>query len=114
VENHGLDGRVRFSRRKAILIGVTVVTACIAVVSLAGHNEHKPLRSQRTISLSLAKEYKTLAELRSDANVVVLVSVVGVPILSDRLGNIPTVDVQLQVEKVFTGVANVGDSITLV
>ena len=114
MENQDLDGRVRLSRRKAILIGVTVVTACIAVVSLAGHNEHKPLRSQRTISLSIAKEYRTLAELRRDANVVALVSVVGVPILSNRLGNIPTVDAQLQVEKVIAGAANVGDSFTLV
>lgn len=55
-----------------------------------------------------------MAELRSDAKLVALVSVEGAPILSNHLGNIPTVDVQLRVEKVFAGVAQVGDGVTLV
>ena len=55
-----------------------------------------------------------MAELRSDAKLVALVSVEGAPILLNRLGNIPTVDAQLQVEKVIAGAANVGDNFTLV
>lgn len=105
---------IQIFRSRQIALGVGIIVVAIAGVSFAGQNAHKPTPSQRTISLSIAKEYKTLAELRRDADVVALVSVMGVPSPSNRLGNIPTVDVQLRVEKVFAGVAKIGDAITLV
>lgn len=101
-------------RNRKIALAVGFIVVAIAGVSVVGQNARTPTLSQRTISLSIAKEYKTLAELRRDADVVALVSVQGVPSPSNRLGNIPTVDVQLRVEKVFAGVAQVGDAITLV
>lgn len=64
--------------------------------------------------MSIAKEYKTLADLRSDADVVAVVSVQGEPSPSSRLGNIPTVDLQLRVEEVLGGTSKVGDTITLI
>lgn len=105
---------IRIHRYHRIALAVSLVAVAIAGVSTLGQNAHKQTPILRTISFSIAKEYKTLGELRSDANVVALVSVVGVPVDSNRLGNIPTVDVQLQVEKVLAGIANVGDHITLV
>ena len=105
---------IQIYRNRKLVLGVGIIVVAIAGVSVVSQYEHTPTQSQRTISLSIAKEYKTLAELRRDADVVALVSVEGVPSPSNRLGNIPTVDVQLRVEKVFAGVAKIGDAFTLV
>ncbi len=105
---------IQIYRNRNIALAVGIIVVAIAGISASSQNAHRPTPSQRTISLSIAKEYKTLAELRRDADVVTLVSVEGVPSTSNRLGNIPTVDVQLRVEKVFAGVARIGDAITLV
>lgn len=105
---------VQIHRIRKIALGVSLAVVLIVGVTVVTQNAHKLQPGHRTLSLSIAKEYKTLAELRHDADVVALVSVQGVPTPSNRLGNIPTVDVQLRVEKVFTGTAQVGDNITLV
>lgn len=96
----------------ALTVGITV--AVIAAASVVDQNARTPALSQHMFSLSIAKEYKTLAELRRDADVVALVSVEGEPNPSERLANVPTVNVHLRVERVFGGGAQVGDTITLV
>lgn len=101
-------------RNGKIALAAALALVVVAGVSVIGHNARTPAPSQGMISLSIANEYKTLAELQRDADVVALVSVEGVPSPSKRLANIPTVDVQLHVERVFAGGAQVGDSITLV
>lgn len=93
---------------------VLVPILVVAGASVVSQNAPTPRPSQHVISMSIAKEYKTLAELRRDADVVALVSVEGEPSPSKRLANIPTVDVHLRVERVFAGGAQVGDTITLV
>ena len=106
-----MDIEIHRNRKIALAVGLAV--AVIAGVSVVGQNARTPTPSQGTISLSIAKEYKTLAELRRDADVVALVSLEGVPSPSKRFGYIPSVDVQLRVERVFAGGAQVGDTITL-
>ncbi len=100
------------SRKIALVVALAVVAA--AGVSLVVQNSRTPTPSQGVISLSIAKEYKTLAELQRDADVVALVSVEGEPSPSKRLANVPTIDVHLRVERVFAGGAQVGDTITLI
>lgn len=107
-----MSTQIHWNSKIALTVGITV--AAVTAVSFVGQNSRTPTPSQHMFSLSIAKEYKTLAELRHDADVVALVSVVGVPSPSERLANVPTVDVQLRVERVFGGVARVGDTITLV
>lgn len=105
---------IEIHRNRKIALTVVVAAVAIAGVSVVGQNARTATPSQRVISLSIAKEYKTLAELRRDADVVALVSVKGVPNPSKRLASTPTVDVQLRVEQVFAGGVQIGDSITLV
>ena len=100
------------SRRATLLVGVIIATfVALGMLSQSG-DKPKPIR--RIISLSMAKEYKNLGELRADASVVALVTVEGSPTPSSRLGDTPTVDLQLRVEKVIGGSAKIGDAITLV
>lgn len=96
--------------------GVVVLIAILVVVgvNVLSQDARTPAPSKHGISLSIAKEYKTLAELQRDADVVALISVHGEPSPSKRLANIPTVDVRLRVEQVFAGRAQAGDTITLV
>ncbi len=104
---------IEIHRNRKIVLVVVVAVAAIAGVSVVDQNARTATPSHRVISLSIAKEFKTLAELRRDAEVVALVSVEGVPSPSKRFGYIPSVDVQLRVEQVFAGGAQVGDKITL-
>lgn len=104
---------IEIHRNRMIALAVVVAATTIVGVSVVGQNARTPTPSLHTVSLSIAKEYKTLAELRRDADVVVLVLVEGVPSPSKRFGDVPSVDVQLRVEHVFAGGAQVGDSITL-
>ncbi len=99
-----------------VKLGLVVLVAILVVVgvSLVNQDARTPTPSKHGISLSIAKEYKTLAELQRDADIVALVSVDGEPSPSKRLANIPTVDVHLRVEQVFAGRAQAGDTITLV
>lgn len=103
-------------RLAQIKLGLVVLAAVFIVVgvSVARQGAGTPAPSKHVISLSIAKEYKTLAELQRDADVVALVSVKGEPSPSKRLPNVPTVDVRLRVEQVFAGRAQAGDTITLV
>ena len=104
---------MRFTRARTGTVVLPMIVV-ISGLSLAGLKEHAPAPSKKVISLSIAKEYKNLEELRRDADVVALVSVVGEPRPSQRLANFPTVDVHLRVEQVFDGEAHVGDTLTLV
>ena len=101
-------------RNRKITLAVVLAIVAIAGISIVGKNSRTPTPSQSVVSLSIAKEYKTLAELRHNADAVALVSVEGVPSTSERFANVPTVEVHLHVERVFGGVAQVGDTITLV
>lgn len=107
------ESPVRLTRVKSGFV-VLAAIAVVAGVSLIGQDARTPAPSKHVISLSIAKEYKTLASLQRDADVVALVSVVGEPNPSKRLADIPTVDVRLHVEQVFAGMAQTGDTITLV
>lgn len=104
---------MRFTRAH---IGLVVLATIIvgAGVSIANLNARTPTTSKRVISMSIAKEYKTLAELKRDADAVVLVSVEGEPSPSHRDANVPTVDVRIRVVQVFAGETQVGDTLTLV
>ena len=70
--------------------------------------------NQSVVSLSIAKEYATFAELRRDADLVALVTVAGAPKPSTRIEGLPTVDLVLRVEQVLAGTPAVGDTVTLV
>lgn len=107
------ESPVGLTRVKSSLV-VLAAIAVVAGVSLVNQDARKPALNKHVISLSIAKEYRTLAALQRDADVVTLVSVEGEPSPSKRLANIPTVDVQLRVEQVFAGMAQTGDTITLV
>jgi hypothetical protein len=108
-----MDKAIRVRTRFALVVGLAAATA--AGVGIGYHHHAGTLTTaHRAVSVSIAKQYGTLAELRRDADVVALVSVEGAPIPSTRLANIPTVDVQLHIERVLAGTAQVGDTITLV
>lgn len=106
------------STRAKIGFGVLVAMLAVAGVRVfsqdARHSPSQRLISQHVISMSIAKEYSTLAELRNAADVVALVLVEGEPSPSTRLANIPTVDVRLRVEHVIAGAVQIGDTLTLV
>ena len=104
---------MRFTRARTGLVVLATIVV-VAGVSIASLSARTPTPSKHVISLSIAKEYKTLAELQRDADVVVLVSVEGEPSPSKRLANFPTVDIHLRVEQVFAGGAQVGGTFTLV
>ena len=108
-----MDKAIRMRTRFALVVGLAA--AGVAGVGIGYHHHAGTLTTaHRAVSVSIAKQYGTLAELRRDADVVALVSVEGAPIPSTRLANIPTVDVELRIERVLAGTAQVGDTITLV
>jgi hypothetical protein len=102
-------------RKRNWFVGAFVLLAATAVgVGITSHYWDTPTRTHEVVSQSIAKEYGTLADLRRDADVVALVSVEGIPSPSTRIANIPTVDVQLLVERVLAGTVQVGDTIALI
>ena len=96
------------------VVGFVVVTAVGVGLSSFHHHTGTFTPAHRAVSLSIAKEYGTLAELRRDSDLVALVSVDSAPNPSLRLANIPTVDVQLRIVRVLAGAAQVRGTITLV
>jgi hypothetical protein len=109
-----MDKTIRMRTRFTLVVGLAAVATAGVGINTYHHHEGTLTPVPRAISVSIAKEYGSLAELRHDADVVALVSVEGVPIPSTRLANIPTVDVQLRIERVLAGTTQVGDTITLV
>ena len=106
-----MNGKTRLSISAAAvtaaaLIGGAVLFHGAAKVGVAG-----PGTSE--VSLSVAKTYSTLSQLRQDADVVALVRVDGAPRASARIADVPTVDVPLLIERVIKGDAAAGDRLVL-
>jgi hypothetical protein len=101
-------------KRNGFAWAVGLVAVIAVGVGISSHFGGTPIPTHEVVSLSIAKEYRTLAELGRDADVVALVSVEGTPKPSTRIANVPTVDVQLRVERVLASKVQVGEAIHLI
>jgi len=100
--------------RLAFRLSVFGVSFALALgLAISARSDSSAGASKTLLSLSLARDYASLAELRRDADLVAVVTVAGEPKVSDSMQDIPTVDIPLRITHVLHGDARAGDIVTL-